>query len=295
MAMHWKEQGFGYMNEQRYGLITSLSIHSLIFIMFFALSLHKDSDVKTFYIQFTQMDQQSAVQSLQPVNEINSPNRNELPGNEIKQNSVIEETPVKEPEPVKEVIIPAPIPEPVREIEKPKVAEPKPEMIKETPIREYEAVIRDTSLQSHEAAKVASSPAPNPQPRAQSLPQPQTGNHKGRAGTAGSLSYSASSGQPAVIETTFGSSGAPVFLNRQMPVYPMMAKKLGKQGKVVLRLHINEKGRLLNVEVVEDAGYGFTESAIEAVRMSTFSPAHEKGAGIASKALLTIRFVLKKV
>jgi hypothetical protein len=28
--------------------------------------------------------------------------------------------------------------------------------------------------------------------------------------------------------------------------------------------------------------------------MSTFAPAHEKGVSVASKALLTIRFVLKK-
>ena len=74
-----------------------------------------------------------------------------------------------------------------------------------------------------------------------------------------------------------------------------MAKKLGKQGKVVLRLFINEKGRLLNVEVVEPAGYGFTESAVEAVKMSTFSPARENGVGTASKALLSIRFVLKRI
>ncbi|MGQ9571449.1 MAG: energy transducer TonB [Thermodesulfovibrionales bacterium] len=50
----------------------------------------------------------------------------------------------------------------------------------------------------------------------------------------------------------------------------------------------------MNVEVVETAGYGFIESAEEAVKMSTFSPAHENGVNVASKALLTIRFVLKK-
>jgi TonB family protein len=301
-------QGLGYTHEQRYGLITSLSIHSLIFLLFFALSLHKNSDVKTFYIQFTQMDEQTAVQSPQPGNEIKSPKIHEPAGNEIKENPVIEEPPVKEPELVKEVTIPAPVPEPVREIEKPKVVEPERKVvkeetpvIKETPAKEYQAIIRNAAIQSNDVVKVASAPAPKPQPQAQSLPQPvmrpqpQTVNHKGSAGTPGSLSYSASSGKPAVIETEFGSSGAPIFLDRQMPVYPMMAKKLGKQGRVVLRLHINEKGRLLNIEVVEPAGYGFTESAMEAVKMSTFSPAHEKGVSVASKALLTVRFVLKKI
>ncbi len=50
----------------------------------------------------------------------------------------------------------------------------------------------------------------------------------------------------------------------------------------------------MNVEVVEPAGYGFTESAVEAVKLSTFSPARYEGVNVASKALLTIRFVLNR-
>ena len=36
-------QGLGYTHEQRYGLITSLSTHLIVFILFFALSVHKSS------------------------------------------------------------------------------------------------------------------------------------------------------------------------------------------------------------------------------------------------------------
>jgi len=241
-------QGLGYTHEQRYGLITSLSIHSIVFILFFALSLVKSSnDVKTFYIQFTQMGEQSVHAS-----------------------------------------------QPAREIERPKVVEPKRKVvreetpvIKEPPVEEHEAVIRTEATESHETVKVASAPEPKS--------QPQTTHHQGGESEAINVSYSAPSGTTSVVETEFGASGAPAFLKRQMPVYPTMAKKLGKQGKVVLRLFINEKGRLLNVEVVEPAGYGFTEAAMEAVKMSTFSPARENGVGIASKALLSIRFVLKRI
>jgi len=56
MKIEINSRGSGYVHEQRYGLIASLSIHSIVFILFFALSIHKGSnDVKTFYIQFTQM------------------------------------------------------------------------------------------------------------------------------------------------------------------------------------------------------------------------------------------------
>lgn len=106
-----------------------------------------------------------------------------------------------------------------------------------------------------------------------------------------------------IVGSYGGAQGGTVFIRGMgserpgaeiLTLIAMMAKKLGKQGKVVLRLSINEKGKLMNVEVVEPADYGFTESAMEAVKMSTFLPAHENGVGIASKALLTIQFALKR-
>ncbi len=239
-------QGLGYTHELRYGLITSLSIHSIVFILFFALSIYKGSnDVKTFYIQFTQMGEHT-VQASPAVREIKRPKVTEPARKEIK-----EETP----------------------------------LIKEPPVKEHEAVIRTDAIESHEAVNVAS---------ASELGN-QVTHRQGGESTVSNVSYSAPSGTSGVIETEFGASGAPAFLKRQMPAYPLMAKKLSKQGKVVLRLFINEKGKLMNVEVVEPVGYGFTESALEAVRMSTFFPAHENGIGIASKALLSIRFVLKRI
>lgn len=241
-------QGLGFTHEQRYGMITSISIHSIIFMLFFAISAVKSSnDIKTYYIQFAQMGEEAA-QAPQPTREMKRPRATEPVKKEI-----MEETP----------------------------------QIKEPPVEEHEAVIRNEVMESSDSVKVASAPEP--------APQPQATQHQGGESAVSNVTYGAPSGSTGLIETEFGSSGAPAFLRRQMPVYPMMAKKLGKQGKVVLRLLINEKGRLLNVEVVESAGYGFTESAVEAIKMSTFSPAHEKGVSVASKALLTIRFVLKKV
>lgn len=243
-----KTQGLRCAHEQRYGMITSLFIHSIIFMLFFALSIHKRSnDVKTYYIQFTQMGEET-VQASYPVREMTKPRVTEPVIKEIKQ-----ERPV----------------------------------MKEPSVEEHEVVIRDNAIETPDVVKAASAPEPAPQP-------PVTQRQVDES-TVSNAAYAAPSGASAVIETEFGSSGAPAFLKRQMPVYPMMAKKLGKQGKVVLRLLINEKGRLLDVEVVEPAGYGFTEAAVEAVKMSIFSPAREKGASVASKALLTIRFVLKKV
>jgi len=97
-----------------------------------------------------------------------------------------------------------------------------------------------------------------------------------------------------LLDVEFGSANAPRFLNREMPVYPLMARRLGKEGRVLLRLTIDENGKLLNVEVIEGAGYGFTEAAVDAVRKSTFIPAKSEGKPVMSKALLPIRFSLRR-
>lgn len=97
----------------------------------------------------------------------------------------------------------------------------------------------------------------------------------------------------AVIETEFGSANAPSFVKKVMPEYPRFAKRLGKEGKVVLRLFIDEHGRLVNVEIIEKAGYGFDEASVNAVKASTFRPAKLNGHPVACKALLPVRFKLE--
>lgn len=96
-----------------------------------------------------------------------------------------------------------------------------------------------------------------------------------------------------IYQMEFGSADGPKFLHREMPIYPMMARRLGKEGRVVLKLTIDEKGNLLNVEVVENDRYGFREAAIEAVKKSTFLPATKNGRPVLSQALLSVRFMLR--
>lgn len=95
-------------------------------------------------------------------------------------------------------------------------------------------------------------------------------------------------------DVEFGSAEGPKFLHRELPIYPMIARRLGKEGEVVLRLTLDERGNPLNVEVVKNAGYGFTEAAIEAVKRSTFLPAKRDGRTIASRAILPIRFMFRR-
>lgn len=94
--------------------------------------------------------------------------------------------------------------------------------------------------------------------------------------------------------TDFGSGTGPAFLRRVMPVYPEQARRLGQEGKVLLRLTIDDRGNLLKVEVLDGAGFGFEEAAVEAVRRSSFRPASIQGKPVVSIARLPIRFALRQ-
>lgn len=113
-------------------------------------------------------------------------------------------------------------------------------------------------------------------------------------GTGGSKSgTSGGSDEGTSDNLTFGSASGPKYRHKEIPVYPSMARRLGKEGKVVLRLTIDENGKLVNIEVIEDSGYGFADAAIAAVRKSTFIPPTMNGKPILARALLPVKFTLR--
>ena len=69
---------------------------------------------------------------------------------------------------------------------------------------------------------------------------------------------------------------------------------MGREGKVVLRLAIDETGKLQQVEVVESSGFEFTRAAVKAVKKSTYRPALQNGRPVPSRAVLPVQFVLKE-
>jgi protein TonB len=94
------------------------------------------------------------------------------------------------------------------------------------------------------------------------------------------------------IEAAFGDASGLNFRHREMPIYPQAARRMNKEGRVLLRLTIDSSGKLNNLEVVEGAAFGFTEAAIDAVKKSTFIPAKKDGMTVKAKAILSVRFNL---
>ncbi len=113
------------------------------------------------------------------------------------------------------------------------------------------------------------------------------------AGTGGTDTGRAGGGK-GVGERVFGAPDGPSFLHKVVPSYPASAKRLEKQGTVLLRVTIDECGRPAEIEIIQKAGYGLDEEAARALRESTFVPAKRDGKPCKCKALIPIRFAINE-
>jgi TonB family protein len=81
--------------------------------------------------------------------------------------------------------------------------------------------------------------------------------------------------------------------DRVVPRYPMMARRAGIQGPVVVRGIVRRDGTIDNVEVIKDLPYGLGEAASDAVRQWHFRPATYRGDPIDVYYTVTVNFRLQ--
>jgi periplasmic protein TonB len=176
------------------------------------------------------------------------------------------------------------------EVPKPPQPVPKPRRPAVKPPRQVEP--RKVEPRSKTVLEDAVPPS---QPSAQQPGSEPGQGENGSQDTAAHSSTSGGGGTPSYgpVDSSFGSGDGPRFLSKALPKYPRLARELGKEGTVLLRLTIDERGCLLDVQVVKQAGTGFDEEAVLAVRSSKFSPAKRGGKPVACRAHLPIRFVLR--
>ena len=81
---------------------------------------------------------------------------------------------------------------------------------------------------------------------------------------------------------------------RTPPSYPKQSLRLGEQGKTVLRVELNESGRVEQVAVQSSSGFPhLDEAAMTAVRGWHCTPAKRNGTAVRSVALQPFNFTLK--
>jgi len=82
-----------------------------------------------------------------------------------------------------------------------------------------------------------------------------------------------SGGAPKAIKV----SAPPRQLKVVKPIYPTLALQAGREGRVVLKVQISKSGHVLSASVVkaEPPGYGFEQSAMDAIKEWLYSPPGE--------------------
>jgi protein TonB len=86
---------------------------------------------------------------------------------------------------------------------------------------------------------------------------------------------------------------APEKLSLGPPVYPHLARKNGVTGRVLLRLLVDEQGRVIEAEVVEATPRGvFEENTLKAARQWRFKPGRHQNRAVITEVLLPVEFTL---
>jgi protein TonB len=209
-----------------------------------------------------------------------------LPVGEHKGPEVEARREEKPPEPTP----PPPRPQPKPKTPKPKVTAPsvpkvkKPQLPKEV---------------------VAPAPAAPSLPAALTLPPSQKGEIDSaitgdNVATKQSLNNDSTEGMGAITSNGArrgggGASARPDYGINPKPPYPLVARRMGAQGVVLLRVHVRADGSVSEVSVARSSGFSqLDDSALQTVRDSwRFMPARLDGVPVASWVEVPIRFVLE--
>ena len=83
------------------------------------------------------------------------------------------------------------------------------------------------------------------------------------------------------------------YLQNPKPIYPPMSRRLGEEGKVVLRVRVSAQGLPLVVEVSKSSGFPrLDDAAREAVERWRFVPARQGNEPVEASVLVPLNFTL---
>ncbi len=160
---------------------------------------------------------------------------------------------------------------------------------------------------------VTATPPPEPEPQPATMTLPAAGNvannsdasdphatlTNGTPSTAGSDTGTAAAGGHPLAGRGVeggGTSAHPDYSVNPKPPYPMLARRRGEQGTVLLRVRVRTDGSVAEAEIKQSSGSTLLDdTALRTVRDSwRFTPARLDGVPVESWVEVPIRFVLGK-
>ncbi len=140
---------------------------------------------------------------------------------------------------------------------------------------------------------VKKTPEPTPAP-AQNVAEPQPAAAEAAPSQAQTSPAAEASAAPSVKTEQYTEANYRAdYLNNPKPVYPMVAKSRGWQGKVMLRVLISAAGISAKVEIERSSGHEILDdAAVETVKTWKFVPAKHGDTAVDDWALIPIVFSL---
>lgn len=75
--------------------------------------------------------------------------------------------------------------------------------------------------------------------------------------------------------------------------YPEMAKRANISGRVIVQFIVNERGEVINPNVIRGIGGGCDEEALRVVSQAKFKPGHQRGRPVRVQYTVPVIFVLR--
>ena len=195
---------------------------------------------------------------------------------------------IEPPKPVEVEAAPRPLPiaPPKREIVRPVRPKPVPATPRKAPVqpRPQDTPPLETTTSTEPAP--ASAPVVAEPPPVAAAPAPAISSASGGSGSAGSGQGGGDS-----VGARFDAD----YLRNPAPPYPPQSRRIGEEGKVVLRVRVSADGNAQEVEVKTSSGSNrLDESARKTVRQWKFVPAKRGGVAVESWVQVPIVFKLEE-
>ncbi len=169
--------------------------------------------------------------------------------------------------------------------------------VEPAPVRQLPKTLA-TSRKPGRTADGRARPVPHSKPVANQQPRRRSVSTKVRGGKARATRAPARERQAAALPGARTGAYSPPraggggSVNRP-PVYPRRARRLGWQGRVVVRVRVDARGRVVAVRLGDSSGHGILDrAALDAVRGWRFAPARRGAIPVAAWVDVPIRFRL---
>ena len=167
----------------------------------------------------------------------------------------------------------------------------------EKPVHEISRESKEVAGEENSLAKPASDGA---MPKAGGG-EPAAGGAEPEAGGGGSLSSQAAPGSGSGTGQGVGPGvpaevlARPLYEVNPPPLYPRLARRMGKQGVVLLEVVVSAWGTVTDVKVASGSGSELLDAAaLDAVRGWRFSPGLRNGRSVAMRVRVPVRFELRE-